>query len=167
MQAFQTVSRFSLLLFVAAMLVEPLGRLIPAMQSLGRERASLTLAFAAASGVSLACLAAPEMLSGVAMTLPAAAYCMFTALILVVMLLSAHPATIRYLGAPAWRALHRVATSYFWIAFALTGIDHLYGPHRQDDWYGFSLLLLTGALLIRFANSFLQHRRYRVAGKVA
>ena len=71
------------------------------------------------------------------------------------------------LGAPVWRALQRIATSYFWMVFVITGIEHLYGPHRPDDWYGFSLLTLTAALLIRFADSFVQHRRYRLAGKVA
>lgn len=165
--AAQMVSRFSLLLFVAAMLVEPLGRLIPGLQSLGRERASLMLAFGAAAVVSLICVTAPAQLGGAEMTVPAAAYCVMTGVILVVMAFTAHPATIPYLSAPVWRALQRVATSYFWVVFVVTGIEHLVGPHRPDSWYGFSLLLLTAALLIRFADSFLQHRRQHLAGKVA
>ncbi|HEY4943475.1 MAG TPA: hypothetical protein VII56_18740 [Rhizomicrobium sp.] len=168
--AAEMVSRFSLLLFAAAMSVEPLARLIPlqVMQAAGRERGSLTLAFAAAAAVALFCVAAPSQLNGESMSAPAIAYCFMTAIILVVMLFSAHPTTIRLLGAPAWRALHRIATAYFWIAFTITGLEHLIGPHRPDVWYGFSLLLLVGTLLLRFTDSFVAHWRYRdMAEKVA
>ncbi len=168
--AAEMAGRFSLLLFVAALIVEPLARLIPTklLQAVGRERGNLTLGFAAASAVALACVAAPSNLGGEAMSAPAMAYCALTALILVVMLFSGHPATIRYLGAPAWRALQRIATSYFWLVFTLAGLEHLVGPHLPDSWYGFSLLLLTAALLLRFADSFVAHWRHRdVAGKVA
>jgi hypothetical protein len=167
--AAEMVSRFSLLLFVAALVVEPLARLILTqfMQAVGRERGNLTLGFAAASAVALACLAAPSNLGGEGMSAPAMAYCALTTMILVVMLFSGHPATIRWLGAPAWRALQRIATSYFWLVFTLAGLEHLVGPHRPDGWYGFSLLLLTAALLLRFADSFMAYWRHRdVAGKV-
>src|ERR1700712_1556906 len=150
------VSRFSVLLFVAAMVVEPLARLIPvrAMRLLGRERGSLTIVFAAASALSLACLAAPSLLGGERMPMAATAYCVMTAMVLVVMLFSGHPAAARNFGAAAWRALHRISTSYFWAVFMIAGIEHLVGPHLPDRWYGFSLLLLVGALMLRFANSF-------------
>ena len=163
-------SHFSLLLFVAAMIVEPLGRLIPsqALQSIGRERGSLTLAFAAVSAVALFCLAAPSWAGGESMSAPAAAYCFMSAIILVVMLFSAHPATVRLLGAPSWRALQRVSTAYFWIAFTISGLEHLIGPHRPDIWYGFSLLVLVATLLLRFADSLVAHWRFReMAEKVA
>jgi len=87
------------------------------------------------------------------------AYCVLTAMILVVMSFSAHPAMERRLGAPASRALQRIATSYFWLVFIVTGLEHLVGPHRPDVWYGFSLLLLVGVLLLRFADSFVAHWR--------
>ncbi len=159
--AAEMVSRFSLLIFVAAMIVEPVARLIPsaATRAAGGERTSLILGFLAASAISLACVAAPSQLGGEPMTLPAIAYCLLTGAILVVMLFSAHPATIRFLGAPAWRSLQRIATAYFWLAFALTGISHLIGPHRPDSWHGVSLLLLLAALLVRFADTFLAHYR--------
>jgi len=59
--AAEMVSRLSLILFVAAMIVEPLGRLVPvrALGAIGRERGSFTLAFAAASAAALVCVAAP------------------------------------------------------------------------------------------------------------
>lgn len=168
--AAQMVSRFSFVLFVAAMSVEPLARLIPfgPIQALGRERASLMLAFACASAVSLLCVAMPSQFAGQSMSAPAVAYVALTGLILAVMLFSTHPATVRRLGAPVSRALQRIATSYFWLVFVVTGLDHIVGPHRPDGWYGFSLLLLTGTLLLRFADSFVAHLRApRLTGKAA
>ena len=60
------VSRFSLLLFVALMVVEPLARLIPtaATETAARERPSLMFGFAGATAVSLACQAAPMWIGG-------------------------------------------------------------------------------------------------------
>jgi len=148
--------RFSVLLFVAGMVVEPLARLFPAapMRAIGRERGSLILAFAMTSVISLLCVLVPPYLGIDRMTAPTVFYTGLTAAILIVMLFSAHPATIRLLGAPAWRTMQRIATSYFWLVFVLIGIDHIVGPHRPNSWYGLSLLLLTGTLLIRFVDAF-------------
>jgi hypothetical protein len=153
------VSRFSLLLFIAAMVVEPLSRLIPALAPIGRERSNLLLAFAGASFASVACLVLPHYIFGEHLTLPAAAYSILTSVIVTVMLFSLHPGTRRRLGAPAWRAMQRVATAYFWTAFVLTGVDQSVGPHIPDAWPGFSLLLLTGAFLLRFADAFIARLR--------
>ncbi|MEJ1969261.1 MAG: hypothetical protein WDN03_11615 [Rhizomicrobium sp.] len=159
--AAEMTARFAVLLFAAAMIAEPVGRLVPVrpMQALACERGSLMLAFVLAMTASLACVAAPALLGGDKLTAQALAYCMLTGAILVVMLFSAHPATKRVLGGPAWRTLQRIGTSYFWLAFALIGIDHMVGPHRPDGWYGLSLLLLTVALLIRFTDSFVAKLR--------
>ncbi len=167
--AAEMVSRLSLLIFIAAMTVEPIARLIPtrATEAAARERHSLILGFAAASAMSLICVAAPAQLGGEPLTAPAVVYCLLTAGILAVMLFSAHPATMRFLGGPAWRSLQRISTAYFWLAFSLTAMGHLVGPHRPDNWHGFALLLLVGALLIRFADTFFQHIRSRMAEKVA
>ena len=166
--AAEMVGRFSLLLFVASIVAEPVARLIPsrATEAAGRERGGLVLGFIAASAISLICVAAPSQLGGEPLTAPAIAYCMLTGAILVVMLFSAHPATLRFLGGPAWRSFQRIATAYFWLAFALTGISHLIGPHRPDDWHGFSLLLLIGAFLLRFTDTFVTQIRGRMAVKV-
>lgn len=159
--AAETVSRFSLLLFVAAMVVEPLSRLVPAFAAIGRERTNLMLAFIAASFASIACVAAPYLLFGAALQAPAVAYCLFNGLILTVLLFCVHHETKAILGGPAWRAMQRIATSYFWTAFVLIGIDKTVGPHIPDPWPGFSLLLLTAAFLLRFADAFVQHLRLR------
>ena len=63
--------------------------------------------------------------------------------------------------------MQRVATAYFWLAFTLAGIGHLVGPHRTDNWHGVSLMLLVGALLIRFADTFVAHWRTAAAGKAS
>jgi hypothetical protein len=159
--AAELASRFSLLLFVIAMTVEPIARLarVPTVQALGRERGGFMLAFGLSAGVSLACMSAPYLLKIEAPSAPVIVYCGLTGFILLVTLLAGHPATIRFLGAPAWRALQRVGTAYFWIAFTLIGVDHVVGPHRPNNWYGLSLLLLVAAVLIRFGDTFLTHLR--------
>jgi hypothetical protein len=160
------VSRFSLLIFVLTMTVEPVARLLHVRPTVAaaRERGSLVLAFAAVSAVSLCCLLAPSWLGHEPISAPAIAYCILTAIILTVMLFSIHPGTGRVLGGPAWRAMQRIATAYFWMAFLLTGIERLIGPHQPDYWHGFSLLLLVAALLVRFTDTFVAH--WRVAEKV-
>jgi hypothetical protein len=42
----------------------------------------------------------------------------------------------------------------FWLAYALTGLEHISGPHRPDGFYGVSILLMIAALLLRFADDF-------------
>jgi len=159
--AAELVSRFSLLLFVIAMTVEPVGRLIPlrTVRALGRERAGFILAFGFSATTSLACLSAPYALKIAALSGPVIAYCGVTGFVLSTMLASGHPATIRILGRPAWRAMRRVAAAYFWVAFTLIGLDHVIGPHRPDNWYGSSLLLLVAAVLIRFSDALVTHLR--------
>jgi hypothetical protein len=166
--AAEIVGRFSVILFVAAMVVEPLSRLIPTrfMHAVGQERSSLILGFAATTAISLICAAAPtQMVGGDSLPLPTLAYCLLTAMVVAVMLSSAHPATIRFLGAPAWRAMQRIATTYFWLAFTITALGHLVGPHRPDSWHGASLLLLAGALLVRFTDTLVAHWRRRAVAK--
>lgn len=161
--ASETVSRFSLLFFVAAMAVEPLARLFPAraLRQAASERPGLMLAFVAAAMLSLVLLVAPARLAldSEPLTVPTIAYALLTGAVLLVLLFSSHPATIRLLGAPAWRTFQRIATSYFWIMFVLTGIDRIVGPHLPDPWPGFSLMLLTVVLLLRFTDALVLHLR--------
>jgi hypothetical protein len=159
--AAELTSRFSTLLFIVAMTVEPISRLVPTptLQDFGRERGGFMLAFGLSAATSLACVAAPYVLGIATPSPPAIIYCTLTSSILAVMLLAGHPATMRMLGAPAWRAMQRIATAYFWIAFTLIGFDHVVGPHRPDHWYGYSLLLLVAAVLIRFGDTLVTHVR--------
>jgi hypothetical protein len=45
-----------------------------------------------------------------------------------------------------------VGMACFWLAYALTGLARISGPHRPDAFYGFSLSLMMIALLLRFAD---------------
>lgn len=155
--AAEYVTRFSLVVFVAAMVVEPLSRIFPTrtMEAMARERGSLILAFVMVSIVSLACALTPSQLGGAKMAFQAFAYAMLTAAILIVMLFSAHPATKKILGGPAWRTMQRIATTYFWLVFTVTALDHIVGPNVTDRWWGISLLLLITAVLVRFTDALL------------
>jgi hypothetical protein len=173
--AAEMVSRFALVLFVAAMVVEPVGRLIPidATGAAARERPSLMFGFAFATAVSLGCLMAPVYFGTEKLAGPVTVYSALTGFIVLVLLSSSHPATKRFLGERAWRTLQRIATAYFWLAYSLILLDKAVGPHRPDNWPGIALLLLVGALLVRFVDTLVTHVRSprvivgSVAGKVA
>ncbi|MBL6938354.1 MAG: hypothetical protein ISS15_02045 [Alphaproteobacteria bacterium] len=167
--AAENVSRFSLLVFVAAMVVEPLSRIFPTKvtEALARERGSLVLAFVIVSVVSLACDLAPSQLDGEKLGLQAFAYAMLTAGILLVTLFSAHPATKKILGGPVWRTMQRIATTYFWLVFTVTALDHIAGPNVTDRWWGISLLLLITAVLVRFTGTLLYKLRPTPASEKA
>jgi hypothetical protein len=157
--AAELTSRFSLLLFVIAMTIEPVARLVhlPTLRALGRERGGFMLAFGLSAAISLACVLAPYVLGLSNPSAPALVYCGMTGFIVAVVLLAGHPATTRILGASSWRAMQRVATAYFWVAFTLIGVDHVIGPHRPDHWYGYALLLLVVAVLVRFGDTLVTH----------
>ena len=76
---------------------------------------------------------------------------------------SAGPDEIRQaaarVGEKSRRALLSVASSFFWLTYALTGLAHLSGPHRPDAFYGVSLSLMIIALLLRFADRFVAKLR--------
>lgn len=66
----------------------------------------------------------------------------------------ADPARLRFLGEASRRTVLGVAAIYFWLCFSLLALAHLYGPHRPDGYYGFSLMMMILALLVRFADRF-------------
>ncbi len=59
-------------------------------------------------------------------------------------------------GEPARRAILTAGIGYFWLAYALTGLARITGPHRPDVFYDLSLSLMVVALLLRFADRFVQ-----------
>ena len=56
------------------------------------------------------------------------------------------------------RALLATAMIYFWGCYAVMALSRISGPHRPDSWYGFSLVLMVGALLLRYADRWLRPR---------
>ncbi|HEY0105369.1 MAG TPA: hypothetical protein VGB91_04740 [Rhizomicrobium sp.] len=161
------VSRFSLLLFVALVTVEPVARLVPIAltKMAARAQGGLVLGFITAQALALLFLVAPSRLVEGRLALQTVAFCAVTACILVVFALVSLKMVERRFGGPATRTLRGIANAYFWLVFVLTGLEGSIGPHRPDSWYGISLLLLTFALLVRFADAFAAQRR-PAAGKV-
>jgi hypothetical protein len=152
--------------FVIAYVARPLARLfpLPATQILGRERAGLVQAFAGMYAVFLTCIVLPYFLTGEAIPLPTSAFAVISAFILAVMLFST--STLRILGSRAGRTMLGLANAYFWCAFAASDLDQMVGPHRAtlfDAFYRLSLGLLVLALLVRFADAFMERRRVRMA----
>jgi len=152
--------------FVIAYVAKPLSRLFPsaATRVLGRERAGLTQAFAGIYAVFLACLALPNFLIGEITPLPTLAFAILSTFILAVMLFST--STRRILGSRAGRTMLGLANAYFWCVFAANDLDQMVGPHQAsgfDAFYRLSLILLLLALLVRFADAFVERRRVRMA----
>ena len=154
------------LAFVIAYIAKPLCRLIPsdATRVLARESVGLTQAFAGMYAVFLGCIVLPGFFTDNVVSLPTLAFAAFSALILAVMVFGT--STKRALGWLAGRAILGLSNAYFWCAFAASDLEHLVGPHRAsmfDTFYEVSLCLLVLALFIRFADTFVQRRRVRMA----
>ncbi len=154
------------LAFVIAYIAKPLCRLIPsdATRALARESIGLTQAFAGMYAVFLSCIVLPGFFTENVVSLPTLVFAAFSALILAVMVFGT--STKRALGWLAGRAILGLSNAYFWCAFAASDLEHLVGPHRAtvfDMFYEVSLCLLVLALFIRFADTFVQRRRVRMA----
>jgi hypothetical protein len=152
--------------FVVAYLAQPLCRLLPTpvTRALGRERAGLVQAFACMYAVFLACIVLPDTSADEPLGLPTLAFAIFSTVILAVMVFST--STRRILGSRAGRAMLGLANAYFWCVFAANDLERMVGPHRADlfdTFYRLSLTLLVLALLVRFADAFVERRRVRMA----
>jgi len=157
-RAAEMVSRLSLIsCSFAAMIVEPLGRLVPSgpWAPSGRERASFTLALRRHRLPRL------SLRRGARRTGPRKhvgagdGLCVLTAMILVVMSFSAHPAMERRLGASRPHAPCSALRPHTSAGLHCDGSVNISSDRTVPNvWYGFSLLLLVGVLLLRFADSF-------------
>lgn len=161
-----TASRVSSLIFVTALIAEPLSRLAPSSftRTVAAERDGLLLGFIASAALALTFELVPSLSGDAIMADTTIVYCGFTGAILAILFFTSHPAVDRILGRPARRAMLRIAIGYFWTVFLFTGIGHMIGPHRPDHWNGFSVLMLVGAIFVRFADAY---RRQVLAEKVA
>lgn len=161
--AAQLVFRASSLAFLVYYLAMPLARLVRSRQTLtlAREHVGLALAFVCSYAVFLGCVLVPEYMAGARIPLTTLAFCVFSAVVLGVVLMGEYANR----ADPEWRtslrAMECIGVAYFWLTYAVNDLDHLYGPHRPDGYYGISLTVLVLALLVRFADSFLQ--RYRLS----
>ena len=150
-------SNFALLLFVAILVVQPVGRRLSFgfLRGLGRERAAFTLGFAGVMTVSLACLSAPMALTSASHAFASILYSVFTAGILFVLVVGTVRARSRSQEGGIARAMQSVALTYFWLSFAFAAFVHLNGAEHPDFWAELSLGLLVTAVLMVAVDTWL------------
>ena len=160
--------RFTFFVFFVALIAGPLARLLPfaPLQYLGERRRHLLWGFCASFGVYLAVTVVPNTIRPVTLhhdglAAGMAMFVVFSGTLVAIMAccLSAH--ALAMLGDAARHAMLTVGKAYFWLAYALTGLAHISGPHRPDIYYGLSLSLMVVALLLRFADRFVQKWKLR------
>jgi hypothetical protein len=156
--------RFTCFIFFAAIIAGPLARLIPSetLRRICEQRRQLIWGFCASFGVYLASILGPNLLAH--RDDLAAGTTIFVAFGVGLTMVIAYTASRQaadLLGETARRTILVVGLSTFWLAYALTGLAGIYGPHRPDAFYGFSLSLMIVALLLRFADRFVANIRSR------
>lgn len=152
------VLRFAILGFPFAIASGPLGRLIlgSADWRVGRWSRMGLLSFAAVYAVFILCVALPYFATSAHMPLATTGFCFFNGFIVCVLAITASEHFSNAVGNRTVDTLNRVSISYFWLVFAFADVAHLYGPHRPDGFFGLSLSLLVAAVLVRFADAFIQ-----------
>ena len=164
----QLAWRFACLVFFAAAIAGPVTRIVPweRLRRAGQERRQLIWGFCASIGVYLASLIvpntlAPSSLDHEGLTAGMVLFVIFGAALTMVIAYVASPRS--NLGEQPRKALLGVGMSYFFLAYTLTALSHLSGPHRPDAFYGFSLILMLAALLARFVDNFVTKMRKTAA----
>ncbi|HKD47864.1 MAG TPA: hypothetical protein VKB67_09270 [Rhizomicrobium sp.] len=147
--------RFAILVYFAAIVAGPVTRLIPSLrlQRLIPERRQLLWGFCASFGVFLASLlVSPPAFGHEGLSLGTAIFALFAAGLTMVISYAASPQLS--LEERSRRTILGVGLSYFWFAYTVNGLTHLFTPFSPDAFYGVSLALMVGALLLRFADHF-------------
>jgi hypothetical protein len=153
--ASQNAWRFAALVFFAALMVGPLGRLVPALRRLEGQSRFLTWGFCASYGVYLVSVLLPNGIGAApGASIAVTVFILFGGGVTLVMALARSPHMAERIGPAAQRALLGVSVIYFWLCYALMGLAHLSHPHRPDAFYGYSLSLMIVALLACFADRF-------------
>jgi hypothetical protein len=160
----QLVWRFACLVFFAAAIAGPVTRIVPWewLRRAGQERHQLVWGFCASIGVYLASLIVPNThtppsLDHEGLTAGMVLFVIFGAVLTMVIAYVALPQS--NLGEQSRKTLLGVGMSYFFLAYTLTALSHLSGPHRPDAFYGVSLILMLTALLARFVDNFVTKMR--------
>lgn len=160
------VLRYATLVYILAFALGPAARLFAGRESVRIALLSrmMLLGFAAAYAVFLLCVMLPFAFATDGMPLATFGFCVFDGFIVAVLAVTASPDTRCRLGARTAETFHRLSVGFFWVAFAMSDVAHLYGPHRPDRFYGISLCLLICVLLVRFADA--AAAKVRLAEKV-
>lgn len=162
--ATQLVWRFNSLLFFAALVAGPLGRLVPLFHVLADKSRPLLQGFCAAMGVYFAFIllpnlfAVPDGVRPAGITAGTTMFVFFTGSVTLVMAASVSRGLCDKIGPRACRTMLGVAAIYFWLCYSLIGLAHISGPHRPDLFYELSLILMLTGLFARFADRFFERR---------
>lgn len=158
--ATENVSRFSAMVFLVLFAGEPIAYFLPSTTPLSRERnrKAIDAAFLCAYATYLAFLVARLTFAPSASAIETAILCTAASVAPVALAWSSAGGKTAQRGI-ARSAVRTAAIVWFWLVFVAGDIDHLYGPHRPDRYFGISLLLLTGALLLRFAAALVRKLR--------
>lgn len=151
----ELIWRFTFFVYFAAIVAGPLARLIPwqRWRVVFENRLQLVWGFCASFAVYLASLYMPSLFASVGPT-GISGYDIFGGCLILLIACAASGHAVLFLGEKTRGAILGGGLFCFWLAYALTGLEHISGPHRPDVFYDFSLLLMIAALLLRFADNF-------------
>jgi hypothetical protein len=127
------------------------------LRHLCEARCQLIWGFSASFAVYLLGVLAPNLLlpggpDEDGLTASMATFALFGVALSGIIAFAARRDAARILGEKARTTILGVGLSTFWLAYALSGLAHITGPHRPDMFYGTSLSLMILALLLRFAD---------------
>jgi len=145
--------RFAILVYFAAIVAGPVTRLVPRqrLQRLIPEPRQLLWGFCASFGIFLVSLLVSPTAFGHE-GFGTAVFVLFASGLTMVIAYAASPQL--NLAERSRRAILGAGLSYFWFAYTLNGLTHLFTHFRPDAFYGVSLALLVVALALRFADRF-------------
>jgi hypothetical protein len=159
----QLAWRYTSFVFFIALAAGPaarmMARIVPgfsAPESLSRK---LLWGFCASYAVYLLSVFLPNVIR---LSAGATLMVVFSSGVVLVMAVTARPlkrlgGTV-LIGPKTRRVLLRTAAMYFWLCYALMALARISGPHRPDAYYGISLCLMVAALLLRYADHWLERR---------
>ena len=155
----ELVWRSPCFVFFAAIIAGPLARLIPwqPLREACENRRQLVWGFCASFALYLAGLRMADLAaygSRAAVMAGIGLFDLAGAVLLVIIACTASRHVAFFLDERVRRILLGASLWCFWLAYALTGLEHISGPHRPDAFYGVSILLMIVALLLRFADDF-------------
>jgi hypothetical protein len=151
--ASQNAWRFGFLVFFAAIMAGPLGRLVPRLRQLEAISCQLFWGFCASYAVYLLSVLVPNTFDP--QGAPAVdLFVLFGGGVTLMLALSLTPRMTQIAGGAVRRALLGVSAIYFWLCYTMMGLAYISHPHRPDDFYGWSVNLMILALLVRFADSY-------------